>query len=79
MRMSESSNRKLSQGVEREIDTVLAEFGGDARLAIAALLHDLTTLAEDCSNVVSIGFVRGHMPSKAKKSPIGNKLNAPKG
>ncbi len=42
-----------------EVDAILAEFGGDARQAIAALLHDLAVLATDRSNVVSFGFVRG--------------------
>lgn len=41
------------------VDAVLGEFGGDARKAIAALLHDLDTLAADARSVVSRGFVRG--------------------
>ncbi len=46
-----------------EVDAVLEEFYGDARLAISALLHDLTVLSDGCSNVVSLGFVRGNVPS----------------
>ena len=32
---------------DAEVDAVLAEFGGDARAAIRALLHDLAVLAAD--------------------------------
>lgn len=41
------------------VDQVLAEFGGDHRAAIAALLHDLDALAADARSVVSRGYVRG--------------------
>ncbi|PSC04291.1 hypothetical protein SLNSH_14990 [Alsobacter soli] len=44
---------------EEEVDAVLAEFGGDARAAIRALLADLATLAEDREASVSNGYVRG--------------------
>lgn len=44
---------------ETAVDEVLVEFGGDARKAIAALLHDLDALAADARSVVSRGFVRG--------------------
>jgi len=44
---------------EREIDEVLAEFGGDARAAIRALLVDLATLAADADAMVSRGYVWG--------------------
>lgn len=40
------------------IDAVIAEFGGDARAAIRALLHDIDVLAHDFSSSVSRGFVR---------------------
>ena len=42
-----------------DIDHVLAEFDGDARAAIGALLHDLGALAADAQAVVSKGYVRG--------------------
>ncbi len=42
-----------------EVDAVLAEFGGDAREAIAALLHDLDLLARDAAATTSRGYVRG--------------------
>ena len=42
-----------------EVDALLAEFNGDARAAIAALLHDLDVLAADRASNVSLGYVRG--------------------
>ena len=42
-----------------EVDALLAEFDGDARAAIAALLHDLNVLAADRASNVSLGYVRG--------------------
>jgi hypothetical protein len=47
---------------ERDIDAVLAEFGGDPREAIRALLADIATLAADYQADVSRGFVRGEIP-----------------
>lgn len=44
---------------DEEIDTVLAEFEGDPRRAIAGLLKDLATLASDQARVVSYGYLRG--------------------
>lgn len=44
---------------EGEIDAILEEFGGDARAAIAALLHDLAVLAKDAESTTSRGYVRG--------------------
>ena len=41
---------------------MLAEFGGDARATIRALLHDVAILAEDYEATVSRGFVRGAIP-----------------
>ena len=46
---------------EVEIDAVLAEFGGDPRAAIGALLHDLTLIIEDAQASVSRGYVRGRL------------------
>ena len=42
-----------------EVDAVIAEFDGDLRAAIAALLHDLAMLAADFDRSVSRGYVRG--------------------
>jgi hypothetical protein len=47
--------------VEADIDDVLLEFGGDAREAIRALLHDIALLADDRDNSVSYGYVRGRL------------------
>ena len=46
---------------DEEVDALLAEFGGDPRKAIRALLHDLTELAIDSEAAVSRGFVRGQL------------------
>ncbi len=40
------------------IDAALAEFNGDARATIRALLHDIDALAADARSLVSRGFVR---------------------
>lgn len=47
---------------EADVDAVLAEFGGDSRATIRALLHDVAALAEDFRSEVSRGFVRGDVP-----------------
>jgi hypothetical protein len=44
---------------DEEIDAIIAEFDGDTRAAIRALLHDLATLAAECEAAVSRGLVRG--------------------
>jgi hypothetical protein len=44
-----------------EADAVIAEFDGDARAAIAALLHDLDILANDAESTTSRGYVRGRI------------------
>jgi hypothetical protein len=43
---------------EADVDAVLEEFGGDARAALRALLHDLAELAADYDAWVSKGYVR---------------------
>ena len=47
---------------EEDVDSVLAEFDGDARAAIRALLSDMDLLARDYECSVSHGFVRGDFP-----------------
>ena len=42
-----------------DVDEVLAEFDGDPRAAIAALLRDLAMLAGDLESSVSRGYTRG--------------------
>ena len=46
-------------GIEAQIDTLIMEYGGDSRAAIAALLHDLAVLAMDANENTSRGYVRG--------------------
>ena len=48
-----------AEPTEAEIDAVVAEFGGDLRVAIRALLHDLAVLALDRALTVSQGYFRG--------------------
>lgn len=57
----EAGEPRVQPGIEAEIDAVLAEFGGDARLAIGALLHDLAVLAADAASSTSRGYVRGRI------------------
>lgn len=59
--MGGEAERVVSEATDEEIDAVLAEFGGDARQAIRALLHDLTRLAIDAEASVSRGYVRGRL------------------
>lgn len=52
--MSESA-----EPTDVEVDAVIAEFDGDLRAALRALLHDLAVLALDRALTVSRGYVRG--------------------
>src|SRR3712207_3327085 len=52
---------------EADVDAVLAEFGGDARAAVRALLHDLAVLASDYEGSVSRGFVRGRHRGRLRR------------
>ena len=52
---------------DAEIDAVLAEFGGDAREAIRALLHDVAALARGFEGQVSRGYVRGRRMLNSRK------------
>jgi ATP-dependent exoDNAse (exonuclease V) alpha subunit len=56
---------------DEEIDALVAEFKGDFRQVIRALLHDMTELARDSEAAVSRGYVRGRLlPFTARR--IGN-------
>jgi hypothetical protein len=59
--MSVAAERAPVEATDEEIDAIVAEFGGDARRAIRALLHDLTQIALDCEAAVSRGYVRGNL------------------
>ncbi len=52
---------------DAEVDAVLAEFDGDAREAIRALLHDVAALARGFEGQVSRGYVRGRVVGVTKK------------
>ncbi len=55
---------------EQEIDEVLAEFNGDARTAIRALLHDQAVLIRDAQQAVSRGFIRGLFTAGARRLDV---------
>jgi hypothetical protein len=60
--MSAATEREeIIDATDVEIDEILADFGGDYRQAIRALLHDLTQLALDSEAAVSRGYVRGRL------------------
>ena len=46
---------------QADVEAVIEEFGGDARAALRAVLHDLAVLAADYESCVSKGFVRGRL------------------
>jgi hypothetical protein len=55
--------------MELQIDTVLAEFHGDARAAIGALLHNRDELLRDADRAASLGFLRGRFSEGARPVP----------
>ncbi len=62
----------IAPATDTEVDLVIAEAGGDPRLAIKNLLHDLTQLALDTEVSVSRGFVRSRLlPFRLRR--LGNK------
>jgi hypothetical protein len=72
--MAEPAERVLIEATDAEINAVIEEFGGDPRLAIRAILHDLTQLAIDAGASVSRGYVRGRLlpfqtPAKRQEAP----------
>ena len=50
---------------EADVEAVIEEFGGDARAALRAVLHDLAVLAADYESYVSKGL-RGRICRGAK-------------
>ena len=52
---------------EVDVDAVLAEFGGDPRAALRALLADLGALAQGWGASVSKGYVRGKIPKVVRR------------
>lgn len=55
---------------EGEADEVLAEFGGDVREAIRALLHDQAALVADAEQAVSRGYLRGWFSQGARRQSV---------
>lgn len=55
-----------SKPMEQQIDPVLAEFEGDARAAIGALLHNSDELLRDADRAASLGFLRGRFSEGAR-------------
>ena len=56
----------VSNPVECQVDTVIAEFGGDARAAVRALLHNREELLRDADRAASLGFLRGRFSEGAR-------------
>lgn len=52
--------------MEQQIASVLAEFEGDARAAIGALLHNRDELLRDADRAASLGFLRGRFSEGAR-------------
>jgi hypothetical protein len=72
--MTASAERKtIVDATEEEIDALIAEFGGDPREAIRALLHDLIEIAIDSEAAVSHGYVRGELLPFRLRQTIGEK------
>lgn len=61
-----ASRRAIGAATDAEISGIIAEFGGDPREAIRALLHDLEILAADAAASISYGYVRGRIPHVAR-------------
>lgn len=56
----------VSNPVEGQVDAVIAEFGGDARAAVRALLHNREELLRDADRAASLGFLRGRFSEGAR-------------
>jgi hypothetical protein len=69
--MSDESERTTGvEASDEDVDAVIAEFGGDPRQAIRALLHDLAELAADSNAAISRGYVRGRLlPFQSRRAP----------
>jgi hypothetical protein len=69
--MSDESERTTGvEAADEDVDAVIAEFGGDPRQAIRALLHDLAELAADSNAAISRGYVRGRLrPFQSRRAP----------
>lgn len=59
-----------SPALRAEIDALLAEYAGDARALIAALLHDIAVLASDAESRISRGYVRGRFAEPKRRNNV---------
>ena len=59
--LATTKSDEIVDPADTDIDAIIAEFGGDPKAAIRALLHDLTELALDSEAAVSRGYVRGNL------------------
>jgi hypothetical protein len=59
--LATTKSDEIVDPADKDIDAIIAEFGGDPKAAIRALLHDLTELALDSEAAVSRGYVRGNL------------------
>ncbi len=71
---AETERKEIVDATDEEIDAIVAEFGGDPRAAIRALVHDLTQIALDSEDAVSRGYVRGNLlPFRVARAEAGVK------
>jgi len=56
----------VSNPMEGQVDAVIAEFGGDARAAVRALLHNREELLRDADRAASLGYLRGRFSEGAR-------------
>ena len=61
-RLAIKPEAELAADREAEIDRLLEEFGGDARAALGAVLHDLDLIVADYEASLSGGYVRRGQP-----------------
>ena len=59
--LATTKSDEIVDPADKDIDAIIAEFGGDPKAAIRALLHDLIELALDSEAAVSRGYVRGNL------------------
>ena len=59
--LATTKSDEIVDPADKDIDAIIAAFGGDPKAAICALLHDLTELALDSEAAVSRGYVRGNL------------------
>ena len=59
--LATTKSDEIVDPADKDIDAIIAEFGGDPKAAIRALLHDLTELALDSEAAVSRGYVCGNL------------------